>query len=63
MAFFPPKIPHVLFRGGNVLQMDEIDVEAKATNWFRARGIKPTLDEYRKVCSSIRRGGKPMGIC
>ena len=61
MAFFPPKLPHRLFRGDNVLQMDKIEVEA--TNWFRARGIKPTLDEYRKVCSSIRRGGKPMGIC
>lgn len=36
--------------------------EAKATRFFRDRGISPTLSEYREVVAAYRTGLNPMRI-
>lgn len=44
------------------VRMSERMVESRTTAWFRKRGIKPTLAEYREVSACMRNGSNPLGI-
>lgn len=38
------------------------EAELKAEQFFKERGIHPTLAEYREVCACMRNGSNPFGI-
>ena len=38
------------------------DPEYKTRQFFRARGIHPTLAEYREIYACMRNGSNPFGI-
>lgn len=56
------------FSRAHVLSDEEIlrkirdDPEYKTQQFFKVRGIQPTLAEYREVYACMRNGSNPLGV-